>query len=614
MNRKNILITVLLVLVVAQIGVYSSQKDLSKNNNLSSAVFSANFNEGENSWISNIFDNFTDESDVNTNVMDIVNNTDNEIGDINNSSGEMNKTNNSCGITPGEKLYVMGGAETQILLNDVWSTVDGINWVNEKQNNPYTARASAQVLYVDNTFYLFGGIGYNGKTDTIYVSKDAKDWMYYGVLPSLNTKNTSNQFSVAYFNNKFWLVGLDMNSNFSIWNSADAKIWNLNSPGTSWVNNGRNITDKNEASLYVFKSKLWLIEDTIPDIWSTSDGISWTYESSPAVLTNNISPGRREYTIPFVYNNKVWIVGGRTINGISNNKNKDVYSSIDGKNWIQVTNNASFTSKYRLWSLNIGFKNKIWTIGGNSDTFGAVLKDEWYSSDGLNWIKETFNNNPPNILLNRMGATGVVVPGGYTSMHAPDLHILGENGITMLSSKIQNNVTVGKWTLSGDSKTNDTTFSGKISLNSLLIVGTQMSNGNSSLQYMKNIRVLVDGVEYAKIPNFTAPYYDNLYYGGIPQSIPFKTGMTLDLLQGQSKTVMLVADVSNAPENFTTYIIGLGHVWDNGTGNGTPNGKPCLIYGNNDNVPFKGYPGGSIAIFLSAGAPADKGKSTPLSN
>lgn len=616
MNRKNRLVSVLFVLVVVQIGLYTLEKGLlgGTNNGISASVSSVGFYGAENTWISGIFDNFTEKPDINNGVLDIANNTDNVIEDVNGSSSEMNKTNNSCGYTQaGEKLYVMSGYNGNSTLNDVWSTIDGVNWINEKQYSPYTKRTASKVLYVNKIFYLFGGTD-SGipsiDTDT-YISNDAKDWKFYGKLPSYG--NRVDSFNIAFFNNKFWLLGLNPTSNhFTLWNSADGKQWVQNSNVPSWV---ANLTSNN--NFYVFKSKLFLLgmdpgSSGVPGemtIWSTNDGTNWNYESSPRILTENI-PGARQWANPFVYNNKVWIVSGIN-NNLTGTKYYDVYSSSDGKTWNQVTNTAPFDERW--FAVNIGFINKLWTIGGRSNNrITYFLSDEWNSNDGLSWTKELFINKP-TILLNRSSATGVVVPY-YTSTHAPDLHIVSDNGTVGMNSKVQNNVPVGKWTFSGDSLNGDATYSGKISLNSLLVVGTQMTNGSSSLQYMKNIRVFVDGILYATIPSFAAPYYDTLHYGGVPQTIPFKTGVTLDLAQGQSKTVKLVADVSNAPENFTTYIIGVGHVWDNGTGNGTPDGNPCHIYGNNGTVPFGGYPGGDVAIFLSVGTPIDKGKSTPLSN
>ncbi|MDD2716495.1 MAG: hypothetical protein PHW04_11455, partial [Candidatus Wallbacteria bacterium] len=62
----------------------------------------------------------------------------------------------------------------------------------------------------------------------------------------------------------------------------------------------------------------------------------------------------------------------------------DVWCSIDGINWQEITNSASIgaRSAYSLAS----FDRKLWIVGGIRPDH-TMLSDIWQSDNGLNWIK-----------------------------------------------------------------------------------------------------------------------------------------------------------------------------------------------------------------------------------
>ncbi len=522
---------------------------------------------------------------------------------------------NSCGLNlSGEKLFAMSGLSNskRFSLNDVWSTIDGVTWINEKQDVPFTKRFGAQVLYVNNMFYLFGGVGDGDKNISTYVSKNAKDWVEYGKLPGAALQ-VGGQFSVAYYDSKFWLIDFNETAKqgVSLYTSDDAKQWKKTSNSPSIF---AGLRPHGDVHLYVFKSKLWLIganpiiSPATPfgesqnwswltgkyemKIWSTTDGVNWTYESSPNVLTENI-PGFRMDSHPFVFNSKVWIIGGTMDHGVTpeNQIQKDVYSSNDGKTWNQITNKLPFSN----WNLlRIGFKNKLFAIGHTN---------QWYSSNGSSWTQEKFNNKPPTTFLDRYMTTGVAIPF-YASNKAPDLKITSTNAstiTTLLDKKtIKTNQILGTWDFSAVSKNNNAKYSGTIKISSIGLLGTDTVTSpkfapvkfSSSLESLRNIKVFVDdggSMNYKQvgfITKFNGPFYDTVNNYALTQMINLSSPITL--IQDQTKHVYITADFtfSSKLPQLTTYISGFGSP--------DSNSEPCTTYNGDINGTYGLYKGITI--------------------
>ncbi|MBE8190524.1 MAG: hypothetical protein HAW58_06740 [Candidatus Thioglobus sp.] len=135
----------------------------------------------------------------------------------------------------------------------------------------------------------------------------------------------------------------------------------------------------------IFDNKMWVLggrdNSRFNDVWSSSDGITWTQVTASAAW-----PKRNSHT-SVVFNNKMWVIGGAGGTGAGDTRN-DVWSSSDGINWDQATANASWSARFEHTSL--VFDNKIWVIGGSVASGVAAGDDRhdiWYSEDGVNWTE-----------------------------------------------------------------------------------------------------------------------------------------------------------------------------------------------------------------------------------
>ncbi len=105
------------------------------------------------------------------------------------------------------------------------------------------------------------------------------------------------------------------------------------------------------------------------DVWSSTDGISWTEVSSEA----NFSPRQSHQCA--VFDNRLWLIGGNDSSRIN-----DVWSSIDGKNWVEEVSRADFSERNKHQV--VTFNDKLWMIGGYD---GNILNEVWSSWNGTDW-------------------------------------------------------------------------------------------------------------------------------------------------------------------------------------------------------------------------------------
>lgn len=248
--------------------------------------------------------------------------------------------NEHTAVEFNDKLWLIGGSNESSNLSDVWSSEDGENWTLEAEN-------------------VFGSIPKNGHTSVVF---DDKLWVISGFFSD-------------------------------VWSSTN---------GTDWVNatfDATFETREGHASV-VFDDKMWVIGgrnsnfQTLNDVWSSTDGAVWTLESD----STQFSP-RADHTVT-VFNDMMYLVGGTASDTFTPGFSNDVYSSLDGINWTEVTTNPVIFETRAAHS-SVVFDNKIWIIGGyqlitndiTTEQEITSFNDIWYSVDGSTWQELAPNDN-----------------------------------------------------------------------------------------------------------------------------------------------------------------------------------------------------------------------------
>ena len=149
------------------------------------------------------------------------------------------------------------------------------------------------------------------------------------------------------------------------------------------------------AGAAVLNDRMWLLGGWNPgdkvhfphicnsEVWSSSDGATWTLELLQAPWEGRHTAGCA------VHAGRMWIVGGDPNQGHYQN---DVWSSADGVNWLLVNDAVPWAP--RVLHYTVAFDDRIWVIGGQTLPQFAPAEeifytDVWNSADGVTWTQVT---------------------------------------------------------------------------------------------------------------------------------------------------------------------------------------------------------------------------------
>lgn len=240
------------------------------------------------------------------------------------------------------KIYLMGGTNGEVYFNDCYSSDDGENWVS-LGNAPWSGRAAFACVVHNDKIFIYGGIASNGIAyNDVWSSVDGINW-------KLENENAPwarrGMHSYASFKGKLWLISggvydtkyvFNVKENYKdIWSSIDGVNWQrslIETPfsarrfsnalvydGNIFLIGGFHLdkrifqNDKNGIKKNAINSfDQTLNEDNLisrklcnlNDIWYTNDGVEWTN------LVGNQALSPRHECSSLVFKNRLFILGG----------------------------------------------------------------------------------------------------------------------------------------------------------------------------------------------------------------------------------------------------------------------------------------------------------------
>lgn len=172
-------------------------------------------------------------------------------------------------------MWILGGTEnyyfgdTTSLKNDVWYSADGVHWQEATGHAPWAPRAYHQAVVLNDRIYVFGGGNYTPDYFTyhdVWSSADGINWVQETAEAPWPGRIW---FSSVIYRNHIWLLGGwsgNPYKNWSdVWYSPDGKHWKEFKAERVW-------RERHEHSAFVFKDKLWIAGGMVPpltnDVWS----------------------------------------------------------------------------------------------------------------------------------------------------------------------------------------------------------------------------------------------------------------------------------------------------------------------------------------------------------
>ncbi|MBP1927732.1 hypothetical protein J2741_000279 [Methanolinea mesophila] len=272
---------------------------------------------------------------------------------------------------------------------------DNIIWVEKAPITNVTPRAFSGMTAFQGKIWLLGGLTNTSSMNDVWSSEDGEFW---NLVTDHAAFTPRYGHGIATFQNRLWIIGgiSDNTPMNDVYSSTDGKNWTR-------VTNHAGFSPRYFHGVVVFNDRLWVIggsssqTNTLNDIWSSLDGINWTRETKSA----NFLPRHGEGTIDF--NNQIWVIGGYsrltdTRGTTTERELSDVWSSVDGVNWIQQNSDSPFPG--REFVPVISANGSMYVIGGGSYGYSMratrvasvpgslAYNDVWISSDGINWTKD----------------------------------------------------------------------------------------------------------------------------------------------------------------------------------------------------------------------------------
>lgn len=266
------------------------------------------------------------------------------------------------------KFWIIGGINDEGLLNDIWSSSDGIAWKLEVSEGPFLPRLKHQL------------ISYKDSSDN-----KEKLWLIGGHIES-------EGYSAPYF----------LESVNDVWSSENGINW-------TQVTAEAPFSPRGGFKAMIFRNKLTIFsgESRAPytninflyDSWSSTNGKEWQRESTymPASSSFDIE----FFKSPTWGSPKLWM-----LSTFKNNSTRGIWSSGGGHHWFkEITTNDGLHDSvgYNSGTNLIKFKSaldtseKLWVFGSST----------WSSDNGIDdWKKRSQDRQPVGKVFKRPSANG----------------------------------------------------------------------------------------------------------------------------------------------------------------------------------------------------------------
>jgi hypothetical protein len=237
----------------------------------------------------------------------------------------------------------------------------GYKWTELTADAAFPKAYNFQMFSIRDTLWVMHHAG-------TWFSLDGKQWTR---SPLVNILKGNAFLDYVWFKDALYSIGTFEGNiehykfTSSISRTTDMKTWET-------LATESNLPKRFFYHPFVFKNKLWIIggndgANSFADIWNSSDGVKWIKQA------DNLPFGKRENSQFVFFRDKIYML------------NSDVWSSGDGLNWTKVADRLANETIFGYAA--VVYEDHIWLLGCNRD--GIFQSQVLVSKDGKTWTTQT---------------------------------------------------------------------------------------------------------------------------------------------------------------------------------------------------------------------------------
>ena len=302
------------------------------------------------------------------------------------------------GINKSGKYSIITNIEVILHQGSSWEQVDTDPVKDDIQNAPWSGRSGFGAIVYHDKMFILGGENSTNRLNDIWMSKDGIIWEQVDTDPATDGIQNApwsgrSGFGTVVYHGKMFVLGGHNGTNYlnDIWMSKDSIIWKRIDTDllTSGIQNAP-WQARSDFGTVVYHNKMFVLggyngTNYLNNIWSSKDGVIWKRIDTNSA-TNGIqnAPWRaRSGFGVVVHHDKMFVLGGLSKYSIHRIHLRDIWSSIDGTNWLEITSaNTSWFTRSRHAVLSN--KEDLLIFGGISFS-NTLSNDIWMSKDGVIW-------------------------------------------------------------------------------------------------------------------------------------------------------------------------------------------------------------------------------------
>lgn len=258
------------------------------------------------------------------------------------------------------------------------------SWTKLADSAAFPRSYNFQLMNIRDTVWVLHSAGIFTSSDGIHYTKSGLE----------NILGNTAFLDYVYFKDELWALGRftgnieSFTFKSSIWSTADLRHWQVRASQS-------NLPPRFFIHPFVFNGRIWIIGGTdgktvFADAWNSVDGIHWDK------VADSLPFGKKENVYVVTFRKKLVLLSN------------DVWESVDGIHWNLLAKDFGAGSVYGYFP--VVYENRIWLLGTNRNN--QFTQELLVSSDGVHWTSSKAPWSPRGGVAACIFRNGILMTGG----------------------------------------------------------------------------------------------------------------------------------------------------------------------------------------------------------